>query len=296
MRSLTYEKQPVTLATVGMALSCATLWAGQSVAVKLAVEHLPPYRVMALRFLFACFVTGGWAVFRKRTLRLTRSQVRMVIVNALFLFTQVGLYTIGTSWTTSVHSIVIVSSFPFFAALACHYFLPGFPFNLRTMFGLAAAFLGVVVVFASRYTEPDVGNLPGDLLVLAAAACVGCKIAYVKSLLRTISPLQLVFWEAATAILLFLLTSVMLESDQPWSFSVSAVMAILYQGCAVSGIAFLLWATLLSRHSPNDVTIFRLATPMLGMLLGWLILSEPVTPYIIVGGILLAGGICWVTR
>ncbi len=301
--TLADEKRPVRLATIAVALVCATLWAGQSVAVKLAVEELPPYRVMALRFFFACLVTGSWAAVRSASLRLSTRQVPMVMVNALFLYTQIGLYTVGTHSTTSVHSIVIISAFPFFAAVACHYFLPGFPFDLRTLFGLAIAFSGVVVVFSDRLELKDLPEalhgteaLHGNLLILAAAAVMGAKIAYVKSLLGRIRPLQVVFWEALMALPLFLLTSFWFEGRLPWEFPAQAMLAVAYQGCVVSGVAFLLWTTLLARHAPNDVTVFRLATPILGVLLGWLILAEPITPYLTTGGLLLVTGIYWVTR
>ena len=62
-------------------------------------------------------------------------------------------------------------------------------------------------------------------------------------------------------------------------------------------MAFLLWNYVLSQHSPNEVTVFRLASPLVGLVAGWLLLSgEIVTWHLLVGGVLIVVGIWRVTR
>lgn len=289
-----YRKEPVTATTAALALFCATLWAGQSVAVKVALKDLPPYMVMCLRIALCCLFVGTWARFRGQRLRISRRQFGLILINSAILYTQIGLYTFGTDMTTSVRSILIINSFPFFTAIACHYFLPGFPFTWRTISGMFIAFAGLVVVFGDRLYSS--GETFGDMLVLAAAMVIGAKIAFAKALLRTFHPVQLVFWGALCATPLFLALSLLFDEIALEAFTPLAVGAVLYQGIAVSGLAVLTWGYLLARHSPTDLTVFRLATPLLGVLLGWLILSEEITPYVIVGALLLVTGCYRVTK
>ncbi len=290
-----YGKEPITASAAGLALLCATLWAGQSVAVKVALKDLPPYMVMCLRIALCCLFVGMWARFTGQRLRISRRQFGLILINSAILYTQIGLFTFGTDMTTSVRSILIVNSFPFFTAIACHYFLPGFPFTWRTISGMFLAFAGLVAVFGDRFAQSS-GEFLGDILVLAAAMAIGGKIAFAKALLRTFHPVQLVFWGALCATPLFFILSALYDDIALEAFTPVAIGAVLYQGVAVSGLAVLTWGYLLARHSPMDLNVFRLATPLLGVILGWLILSEEITSNVIVGALLLVTGCYHVTK
>ena len=280
----------------GMLLVCAILWAGQAVAVKVAVHELLPWSMVCWRVMLSCAVVGVAAWVAGQSLKLEWKQWKWLVLNAAFLLSQIGLFTMGTELTTSVHSVVIINSFPFFTALFSHYFLADCPLQARTFWGLVASFIGVCAVFGDQLTWPDAQALQGDLYILFAAALMGGKITYVKALLSTISPWKLVFWEALLCIPVSLLIAWTAESWPLHSVSWRTATAVAYQGIAVSGIAFLLWLHLLTRHSPNDVTPFRLLTPVLGAGLGWLILHEPLTPQVLIGGTLLAIGLYYVAH
>ena len=64
-------------------------------------------------------------------------------------------------------------SFPVFTALVCLLVVPGTSLSLRHLTGLAAAILGIVVVFAEHFGGWNLSVWRGDLLVLAAAAVMG---------------------------------------------------------------------------------------------------------------------------
>ncbi len=292
------RKRPVGLASAIMALTCSLLWAGQSVAVKVAVTQLPPFLVMGIRFVLAMIVIGLAAYVARITLRINRRWRLWILGHAVLLCIQTALFTLGHSpeESKSVKNIVIINSFPFFTAIFCHYFLPDFPFTWRVISGLVIAFAGLLVVFAPGLLDSGIGNTPGDWLVLAAAAMMGVKITYVKSLLKYVKPVPLIFWTAICAAPMLLAISFALGEFTQVEWTVAAATAIAYQGCVVSGLAVLMWMTLLSWHSPNDVTVFRMTTPLLGMALGWLILGEAVSSYLIIGAVLIALGVWRVTK
>lgn len=297
MATATYDKQPVNVSAGLLVLFCALLWAGQSVAVKIALEDVTRFQLLFSRTLLSLGIIGLWALATRDSLRIYGEQFGMVGINAVFLFVQLGLYTAGTDQTSSVHSIVIINSFPLYTALFCHFFLAGFELTKGTIAGLVLAFAAVVIVFGDQllFAPDDQATLSGDLLVAAAAMTMGGKITYLKSIFGRIRPVQVVFWEAIITVPVFLAVSLWLEQPN-WNFSAEAGAAIAYQGVAVSGMAFVIWITLLSRHAPNDLTVYRLATPLLGLVLGWMILDEVLTPYLFVGAAMLAVGIWLVNR
>lgn len=283
------RKEKVTAFTAALALFVATLYAGQSVAAKMALADVPKFMVMCLRIALCCAFIGAWARFKGQRLRISGRQFGLILLNAAILYTQMALFLHGTHLTKTVRGILIINSFPFFTAIACHYFLPGFPFTWRTISGLLVAFSGLVVVFGDKLAYTS-GEITGELFILAAAMVMGCKIAFAKVLLRSLHPVQMIFWGALCAAPVCLTVSLLHEDVSLEAFTPQAIGAILFQGLAVSGLAVLIWGYLLSRHAPTDLTVFRLATPLLGVVLGWLILGETITPYVVVGAILLVTG------
>src|SRR5688572_30630227 len=104
----------MTAAAALTALMCSFFWAGNAVAVKWAVEAFPPYLMAALRFALALVVTGGWAAACKLPLRLQRGQRSLVLINGGLLFAQIGLFNLGTHWSTAIHSSILINVYPFF--------------------------------------------------------------------------------------------------------------------------------------------------------------------------------------
>jgi drug/metabolite transporter (DMT)-like permease len=282
-------RQPISMTAALLALTCAALWAGQAVAVKVAVEAVPPLRVVAIRLALASGLLGVFAVVGRTSMRLAGRQWLFVVGNGALLLIQLGLFTWGTGRTTSVHSVVLINTFPLMAGLACHFLLPGFPLSGRALTGLLLGVAGTMAVAWRADSGDGSATLWGDLIVLASAAMMGLKIAYMKAVLREVPPLALVFWTAVVTLPAALAVSWLIEPpgwpDQPLTWA-----ALAYQGVAVSGLAFLLWNVLLSRHDPTELVVFRTATPLLGVVLGWALLGEAVDSRLAVGAALVAAG------
>ena len=142
------SRPPFDWSGAGLALLCAMLWGGNSVAVKLSVDQFPPLLTCALRFALAGVATGFWSTIAGASLRVQRDQVPLIAANGLLLFAQIGLFTVGTAKSTSLDSVILINVYPFFTAIITHYWLPQFPLQARQLVGLAVAFLGVAVMFA----------------------------------------------------------------------------------------------------------------------------------------------------
>jgi drug/metabolite transporter (DMT)-like permease len=300
-RRVEHGSLPLRGGAMGAALLCCVLWGGNSVAVKLAQDAFAPLEMAALRFGLGAIGLGAWALVRRIPLTLSPRHAALLLANGLMLFAQIGLFNLGTVWSTSIHSVILINVFPFFTAVFAHWWLPHFPLSRRKVLGLAVAFLGVVAMFGDQLTAPDRLQLWGDLLLLGSAAVLGLKLTYQKTLLPRIGALQVVFWEALTSVPMFVAASLWLEGPlSPATLSLAALSAnsppvataaVLYQGWAVSGVAFLLWTVLLARHSPHELSAFSFTTPLFGMLAGWLLLGEPITAFLLIGGVLIALGI-----
>jgi len=272
------------------AMLCVLIWGGQAVAVKVSLEGLPPLTVVTLRFGMAMLALGLLALALRQTLLPARRVFGLLVLNGLMLATQITLFTFGTGRTSSVHSIILIHTFPFFSAIVAPFFLQGHTLTRKGVAGMILAFAGIPVLAIGQYGwEP--GSLSGDLIILAAAAVMGSKIVYMKVLLKSLPPLQISFWDSLFTTFLIGAAALLFDQGATLQFSIPIVSALIYQGLIVSVAGFLLWLHLLDRYSANHLNTFRLFTPVAGIPLGALILHEQVTPMLLLATSFILGGL-----
>lgn len=273
------------------ALCCATIWAGQSVAVKETLTGIPPLSMMAFRFLISVPVIIGVALVIGVKLLPKGTERRLLALSGLLLCVQIGLFTVGTGATTSVHSTILINTFPFFTAFFGHFLLVGHRMNLRLFIGIVVAFSSIPLLMWEGLQNTDSGSMIGNLTVLSAAIVMGSKIVLMKKILREIHPVKLAFWDGTAALCLFGIAALVTEGGKPIDLTANVVTGLIYQGFVVSVIGFLLWLYLLSAFSANQLNVFRLFTPPLGVIMGALILDEPVSKLVLLSLLLVCGGL-----
>ncbi|MGL4463793.1 MAG: DMT family transporter, partial [Planctomycetia bacterium] len=283
------EARPMNGEAVSLAVLCMMLWGGNSVAVKFSLGAFPPVGTAGLRFLLGAVAIGVWAVWNRAALRLDRRLFFIAFVNGVFMFTQIATFNVGTHWSSAIHSVILVNLFPFFTAAASHWCLPGFSLTAGRFSGLVLAFLGVVVMFVDHLLTPNPRMLWGDAVLVVSATIFGVKQAYVKSVIHEIGAMRLVFWEAALSTPMFFAASLLAETWDWNAVDGRTIAAVAYQGFIVSGVCFMLWTALLARHSPNAVSSFGFLSPLFGMAWSAILLHEPVTPALVMGGLLVVG-------
>jgi drug/metabolite transporter (DMT)-like permease len=105
---------------------------------------------------------------------------------------------------------------------------------------------------------------------------MGGKIIFMKRTLESIQAIKLTFWDLLSAVCVFSTLALLFDRSSPIELGTPVILAMFYQGVIVSVVGFLLWLSLLKRHSPNVLNVFRLFTPPFGVILGAWILSERV--------------------
>jgi drug/metabolite transporter (DMT)-like permease len=74
-------------------------------------------------------------------------------------------------------------------------------------------------------------------------------------------------------------------------FTVLAIGTILYLGIVGSALAFVGLYWLLTRTTATNTSLLAFITPILALLLGWLVLGEVPDPSIGLGAVLILGGV-----
>jgi len=74
-------------------------------------------------------------------------------------------------------------------------------------------------------------------------------------------------------------------------FDGSVVLSLFYMGLVCTALAHALWNRSLSMIEAGNCSLFYPVQPMVAVFLGWLLLGESISPYFILGAVLIVGGV-----
>lgn len=271
------------------------LWASAFSAGKIAIADCPPLLFLAARFLAAGLLMLGLAAVSGVRWTLSKRDVLVfaglgVVSQAMFL----GIGFIALKTVSSGLGALIVSANPIVAAVFA-VFLLGERMTWRKVLGLLLGLAGVAFVVKSRLSL-GTDQLGGVLLAVVAL------LAFVAGtmLFKLFAPKN-GFWigngvQSLAAGLVMLPFAAGFESVRDVVPSVSLIAAFGYSVVFVSVFAYLLWFRILTVSGATAASSYHFLIPPLGMLLGWLLLGEPLEIADLIGIVPVALGIYLVTR
>ncbi len=294
LTAATPARRPLRGPASAFALFLAALWGGNPVAIKAGLDDAPPLRLGWMRFVLGSIFIVGWALVTHRSFRVERSEWRTLAGIGLIFTVQLALMNVGQDRTTAGHAAVITSTFPLWTGLLAHFLIPGDRLSRERSLGTLIAYAGVIVVLSPSFGGGDNGQasgagLDGDALLLASAVLLGARQIYISHGAQRIAIHKLMLAQSAIGVPVFVVVSLFVESD-PYVFSSDLAAALLYQGLVIAGFGFLSNAWLLQRFLPSHVSAMQLTTPVFGVLLSALVLSEAIGWELYAGTVLVVAG------
>lgn len=259
------------------------VWGFNFVVAKWGLAELPPIFLMALRF-------GMVAALLLPFVRMPRKNLGAILA----LSTTLGCLHFSLMFTglagvdASVASIAIQLQVPFAAILAAIVFKDRL--GWRRMAGMGLAFAGIVVMAG----EPRVASAPLPLALVLAASLLWAIANIQMKQLASIDGFALNAYMSLFAAPQLIIVSAVLETGQIealrnaslWGYASLAYMAVM-----VTILSYAIWYRLLRRYSVNQTMPFTLLVPIFGVLSGVLVLDEPLTWRVLVGGIATIAGV-----
>jgi len=267
------------------ALIVVMCWGGNFSATKYALADLPPFVLLVLRYVGVVVLMAPFA------LRMPVPRLRQMLTLSLMLIViQFALVFVAIRMGLSLTSTIIAGQLgvPFACVMAAIFFKDYLgPWRSA---GLMVAFLGVVIVAGTPNAAEHWG---GFLMAVGGAFAWSSANIYVKTL-KGYSPVQLLFWPALCAIPIFVTLSLLFEQGQVEALQMAHWMAwagAAYNAVLASIVGYGLWNWLIARYPMSQVMPFGLLMPVFGISAASLLFAEPMTPRIILGGILAVGGV-----
>ena len=286
----TPQNQELSFLAAMFTVCLCVLFGANAVAIKISLSGLGVFTTAGLRFSMASAAIFLWARITGRSFKIGRGQaLQLLIISAVFTV-QLSLFYLGLSKTNASRGTLMVNLQPFFTLFLAHFFIPGDQITKRKTLGILFGFSGVVFVFLEK--KGVTSDLKaGDLIILTAASLWSCSAVYTKRIIHNFKPFHLVLYPMIFSAPLFFLEGFVWDDAMIAHVDVKVLFALLYQGLVTASFCFVAWLTLLQKYGAVALHSFIFFIPISGVLLGGIILGEPITVNILISLFLIVSGI-----
>ena len=280
------------------------VWGSTYLAIKYAIETLPPFLMAGSRFLIAGSILFLWARLSKDYERPTRAHWRTsFIVGTLLLLGGNGFVVLAQHFIPSSLAALLVATEPLWIVILSWLWLKNGRPNWRVALGLLLGFAGVWMLISGRPTAvasstEGYGQWIGIVAVIcatfswAAGSIYGLRGSVPRSSLLTAGMQML-----AGSVGLFLVGSLRGEwsTFDPSAVSSNSLFGLGYLIIFGSLVGFTAYSWLLKNARPSMVATYAYVNPVIAVVLGWLIASEAMTGQMLFGAGIIVGSVMLIT-
>lgn len=276
--------------------SLCFVWGSTWLAIKVGLGSLPPFTFAGIRFLIAWALLLTYALARKTQFPRDKTSWRVMLFLSLSQIAFPYALTFwGEQYMTAGLTALLFATLPFFVVVFAHFMIPGERFGALKLVGMLVSFVGVTMIF-SRELMLTVTSFWGGVAVIAASASAACANVVGKKHSESINSTVNVVVQMGVGGLLLTAAGLTLERAIPLNFDQVSIFAVLYLAVVGSVYGFVALYWLFTRMEVTRTSLFSFITPIVAVLLGWVVLGETVDPTAAVGGSLILVGVVLVNR
>lgn len=272
------------------------VWGASFLFMKIALTGISPAQVAWTRILLGALTLGALVALRREGLsRSLRVWAHLTVLGLTFCVIPFLLFSWAQQHVSSGVASIFNATTPIMTAVMAWLVFRVEKLKVLQVLGIGVGILGVVVIIAPWQGISLDGSLVAELAILGATASYGFSFAYMRKFVsRTgMSALGFTFGYIAMAGLIMALLTPFLVLT-PVELDVPIIVSLLLLGCLGTAIAYVWNQNTVRAWGPTRASTVTYITPVVGVVLGILILgetvtwNEPVGALIVFLGILLA--------
>jgi drug/metabolite transporter (DMT)-like permease len=256
------------------------IWGSTYLAIRYAVETIPPFFMMGIRSLIAGSILFLWSY--KKGERIQRNELfPLMILGTLFFLLGHGLLAWAQKIVASGIAAVLIASDPLWIGLIESLTIKEFRLSKKQIAGLILGFLGVGLLFlpTSGTTKPQM-NAFGAFIILMSAITwsVGAVYSRVAKLPKS-SVLAAGSELIIGGILLCVVAALLgeLRTFDPSAISLRSAISLAYLIVFGSIVTFTAYVWLLTVTTATKIATHTYVNPVIAVLLGWAFADEQFT-------------------
>lgn len=263
------------------ALLCTALWGSATPFIKtgylcLKVEGTPSIMLFAgIRFALAgIFTVVICSIIERRFLYPKKENLKYVgIISVFQTILQYIFFYVGLANTSGVKGTILSGSSAFFSILVATLIFKQEKLNVRKIIACIIGFAGVVVVNLNGLSFNF--NFFGDAFVIFSAISLAFSSVFMKAFSKYENPVVLSGYQFIIGGVIMAVIGIAFGGSI--SFDSAKGVGILLYLASLSAVAYALWGILLKYNPVSKVTIYSFMTPVFGVILSEIILTESST-------------------
>ena len=288
-----------------VAFIVVAIWGSTFVFTKLLLlGGLTAAQIFTLRFIVAYILMLGFCLYKgiRWVAKCWQDEVLLAILGiaggSLYFLAENN----AMNYTTTTNTSLIVSLSPLFASALISLFYKSQRLNRIQVIGSLMAAVGVVMVVMNGHFVLHLSP-KGDLLAFSAALCwavYSLLMIYANAKYDTLFITRKVFFYGLLAMIPYFILypglgiqQLIGHKDLIWNL---LFLNLLFLGCVASMLCFLAWNWVLKKLGAVVATNYVYFNPVTTIIFAWLILSEQITIYFLIGTLLILVGMVMVDK
>ena len=279
----TPSRLKLTLVTASVILC----WAYSPIGVHLGLHSYSPGQLALLRFLIASLFMAGVALVLGIGRPRWRDVPWLLVLGFFGVFLHHTALNYGQQWVTAAASSVLAQSAPLFSVLIAFLVLK----ERVSVWRWVCVSLGLVGVGVVICGDRGIGEIdPRGVLILLAALSWSVYFALQKHYAHRYSPLTMACYMVWAGTLMLCVNL----PDLPAAVlraPVAENLAVLVLGIFPSALAYLAWGYVLKHVEVSRAAVAMYLIPPVAMLLAATLLGEQVTPWVVLGALIVLASV-----
>ena len=292
--------RPSPVKTVLAFAAVYILWGSTYLAIRLAIDTLPPFLMTGTRFTLGGLILFTWAYLKgERSIPPLHLWRRALVIGALLLLGGNGGVVFAERYVATGLAALLVSTEPLWVVILNWAISRQRP-NWKVLLGVLIGLIGVAMLVGDGLRgngHSTISLIAGGVVLIASFSWASGSVYSSRHPLHVSTLMAAGMQMISGGILLLLLAVVTGDpmrlnlANASWT-SIGAFFYLLVFG---SLVGFTAYSWLLSNVAPARAATYANVNPVVAVFLGWLIASEPLTRQMLVAAAVIIGSVILIT-
>lgn len=270
----------MNIAQLAALLALSAIWGASYIFIRVAVEPFGPFLLMFSRVAISAVILLGYARLRGMWLDLLRHWRKFLVLGFLGSAMPFVLIAWAELTVTASMAAILMSTTPLFATLVAAVGL-GEKLTASKLLGALLGIIGVTITVGGSALSLDTDVIAASAALLLATLCYALGGVFAKRYLTGLSHMALSSGQLLSAAILLAPVSLADLPLQPPPLD--AALALLALAILCTAFAYQLYYYLIISAGPTKALTVTLLIPVFGVLMGGVLLQEPISSGMLIG-------------
>jgi drug/metabolite transporter (DMT)-like permease len=269
------------------------MWGTSYAFIKLGVETLPTFTLIATRLLIGFGLLATVVLVAREPLpREPMTYVHLAVMAAINIVIPFSLITWAEQSVDSAIAAILNGAVPLIVIVLAALTFADEPITVNRLVGVLVGYAGVIVLVLPGLAGALSGSeVTGEVALLGSTLSYAVGAVYARRNIRGLRPMIPAVFQVAFAFLIVAVLAFAFEKPLSVAWNVDALVAVLWLGLLGSGAAYLIMFRLLSRIGATATSQLAYLLPVVGIITGAIMFGEQVDARVIGGTALILGGV-----